>query len=154
MRCLAPSRERPAFPRAGEKSVHPIPPFVIPLRQEIGFFAGGERFFGMDGAEPRRFALLIARLGRVRNHQIGGAGGEGGENASVVGEDNDGRGVQMGAVEAFIGAAGVGDDADAGAVDRGQGRKTRGVGAAGEGGLAVFQDLRHSHILLVPIARV
>ena len=91
----------------------------------IGLLAEIERRVGMDRAQHAGMQLLlVARLGGVGDHQIAFAVRQRVEDRGVVGMDVDAGGVQMGAVELFVAAAGIGEHRHLGLVDRRRASRT------------------------------
>src|SRR5215216_5249262 len=122
--------------------------------QPIGLLGEVERLVRMHRAEHARVLfLLIAGLGRVRHHQVGVALGDFVENRDVVVPHLDLGVLDVRFGKAFIGAAGIDDDARAGLVDIGDGLILVLVGAAGDRRLAFAHDRRREHSLLLPVER-
>ena len=97
--------------------------------------------------------LLVAGLRRVRHHQVGIALGDFVENRDVVVPHLDLGVLDVRLGEAFVGAAGIDDDARAGLVDIDDGLILALVGAAGDRRLALAHDRRREHSLLLPVER-
>ena len=89
--------------------------------QPIGLFREIERLFRMYRAEHAGVKLLlVARLGRIRHHQVGIALGDLVEDRDVVVVDPDLRILDIGARKTLVGAAGIDDHARARLVDVGE----------------------------------